>query len=551
MRKLSGIKSGGLLLLLVGAGAVAHYALPGDALGKLGQVGSLPSAGAGQPRSSSQSALEAVQLKTPAQGNPTASGTPRVFSPTTPLVGQPKSANDSVRLAQLPPRDGDTVRRASTGFAAPLSVEGSRRLASSKPTDDDARRELTRDLQTELKRVGCFDGDINGTWSPASKKAMSAFMDRVNATLPVEDPDYILLTLVQGHSAQACGKGCPPGQGLSNDGRCQPRSILAQSARRSDDRKSADRNEKRPATDSSIGNQKTAEIGSVQTGSISRPTVSASGTASGAWTTSTTASIEPSKPQLPKAPTLAPVLVPVPMAQIIMPPAPAASPLPGRMAMGAPVPSPDETAKLDDIEARKRRAQAALIDEQKLQAKAQVEADRIKAERIAAEAQRREQQLQALAEAERKKNDQFNSEADRRDKQVAAADARRSAQRQAEALEASATNNGSADAKSDDVKISDGAKLAAVAGAALIAQEANERRTLARRARDARERDQERTERERERRVAAAVPPPQVYVRRPAPVSTYRPTVVRAAPSPRPAAEQRWTRTIFDTNRSR
>jgi hypothetical protein len=102
-----------------------------------------------------------------------------------------------------------------------------RRLASSKPVDEDARRELTRDLQKELRRVGCYDGEISGYWGAASKRAMSAFTDRVNATLPVEEPDYILLTLVQGHAAQACGKSCPAGQSMSGDGKCIANSVLA------------------------------------------------------------------------------------------------------------------------------------------------------------------------------------------------------------------------------------------------------------------------------------------------------------------------------------
>jgi hypothetical protein len=560
MRKSSGRKSGGLaLLLLAGVGSAAYYAAPSDWIAQLGQagghVGAVSTAGAQQLSSTtlatSLPALEATQR--PASQS-SASGS-RVFSPTTPLIEPGEAASKApVRLAQAPGQSGPTqlaarsdtattTRPSSTiGFVAPSSADGSRRLASSKPADDDARRELTRDLQKELKRVGCFDGEVNGTWTPASKKAMSAFMDRVNATLPVEDPDYILLTLVQGHDAQACGKGCPPGQGLANDGRCVPRAILAQTARKTDDRKLADRIETRPAAEPKITEAKPSDA-PLQTGSISKP----QSPATGGWTTSTIASAEPPKPSVP----------------------PTAAPMPGRMAMGAPVPTPDETAKLDDIEARKKRAQAALIEEQKLQAKAQAESERLKAERqkaeLVAEADRRERQAKAQAENDRLKAERLNVEAERREKQVAAADARRSAQRQAEALEGAAKaepEKSTADANGSDAKASDAAKVAAVAAAAVVAQEANERRIVARRAREAREREQDRAERdrerdrerERERRLAAAAPPPQVNVRRPSPPpQIYRPTVARApAPTPRPVPEQRWTRTIFsDITRSR
>jgi hypothetical protein len=63
---------------------------------------------------------------------------------------------------------------------------------------------LARQLQSELKRVGCYDGELSGVWTPRTRVAMKAFTDRVNATLPVDKPDHILLALVQGHQAVAC-----------------------------------------------------------------------------------------------------------------------------------------------------------------------------------------------------------------------------------------------------------------------------------------------------------------------------------------------------------
>jgi peptidoglycan hydrolase-like protein with peptidoglycan-binding domain len=68
------------------------------------------------------------------------------------------------------------------------------------------REGLTRAIQHHLKRVGCYDGPISGVWSPAVRQAMKAFTDRVNATLPVDRPDDVLLALVQNHRpAAACG----------------------------------------------------------------------------------------------------------------------------------------------------------------------------------------------------------------------------------------------------------------------------------------------------------------------------------------------------------
>jgi hypothetical protein len=89
------------------------------------------------------------------------------------------------------------------------------------------RASLARALQRELQRVGCYDGEINGNWSTSTRMAMKAFTDRVNASLPTDAPDYILLSLVQRHEGKACGTGCPTGQLLSDDGRCVPSAVLA------------------------------------------------------------------------------------------------------------------------------------------------------------------------------------------------------------------------------------------------------------------------------------------------------------------------------------
>jgi hypothetical protein len=87
------------------------------------------------------------------------------------------------------------------------------------------RAALVRELQKELTRVGCYDGAISGVWSTASRQAMRAFTERVNARLPTTKPDLVLLSLVQGHRKKACGVACPPGQQEDSAGRCVPDAI--------------------------------------------------------------------------------------------------------------------------------------------------------------------------------------------------------------------------------------------------------------------------------------------------------------------------------------
>jgi Putative peptidoglycan binding domain len=91
------------------------------------------------------------------------------------------------------------------------------------------RDALARELQKELRRVGCYQGELNGAWTTATRRAMKDFIHRVNASLPIEQPDPILYIMVRGERDQVCGTPCPTGQRASDDGGCMPVAILAKS----------------------------------------------------------------------------------------------------------------------------------------------------------------------------------------------------------------------------------------------------------------------------------------------------------------------------------
>lgn len=152
----------------------------------------------------------------------------RVFSPQQPVFAAPSPdaapRSDAAPQGRVPPAPRET----SVPATAPSGLP---RMTSARPADDASRRALARSIQIELKRVGCFAGDADGLWSSSTRKAMQTFIERINASLPVESPDYILLTLLQGQHSQICGKGCPVGQAMSLAGRCEPRAILARKAK--------------------------------------------------------------------------------------------------------------------------------------------------------------------------------------------------------------------------------------------------------------------------------------------------------------------------------
>jgi hypothetical protein len=149
------------------------------------------------------------------------------------VTPEPHPNAQPVRVAAAPERT--PVPSFSTPVVVTLAPRQSEpaapmlQKAGAVPRDRDA---IGRELQKELKRVGCYEGELNGAWTPSTRQAMKAFTDRVNATLPTDEPDSILLTLVQAYQDKVCGKLCPAGQGLSEVGRCVPTAILARAAKK-------------------------------------------------------------------------------------------------------------------------------------------------------------------------------------------------------------------------------------------------------------------------------------------------------------------------------
>lgn len=93
----------------------------------------------------------------------------------------------------------------------------------------DIQRQLAREIQAELKRVGCYTGRIDGSWGSRSRSAMTTFMAEVNAQLPTTEPDVFLLSLIKGQKATVCGLVCERTEVLSG-GRCVARTVVADAA---------------------------------------------------------------------------------------------------------------------------------------------------------------------------------------------------------------------------------------------------------------------------------------------------------------------------------
>jgi len=96
-----------------------------------------------------------------------------------------------------------------TPVNAPAPVPAARGGSESAPafsgSEPDDPLSITSRVQRGLKRAGCYGGPVNGVWSRATSRAMAAFTSRVNASLPVDRPDPVLLALLETHRNETCG----------------------------------------------------------------------------------------------------------------------------------------------------------------------------------------------------------------------------------------------------------------------------------------------------------------------------------------------------------
>jgi hypothetical protein len=154
---------------------------------------------------------------------------------TQPLPGKPVPApQPSTSISSSPAASADSGQTSASAPAV-VSLSQYNRSSVRLPVGPQAkpggvatdRSQLARELQRELRRLGCYEGEINGGWTTSTKRAMRAFTERVNASLPTEEPDVVLLSLVKGHPDRACGQPCPAGESAADGGRCIPTAVVS------------------------------------------------------------------------------------------------------------------------------------------------------------------------------------------------------------------------------------------------------------------------------------------------------------------------------------
>jgi hypothetical protein len=80
-------------------------------------------------------------------------------------------------------------------------------------------REVARTLQLELKRIGCFDGAINGDFGAPSRDALRNFARLASVNLPADELSNETLSVIRRFDKRVCPLACKPGERAEDD-RC-------------------------------------------------------------------------------------------------------------------------------------------------------------------------------------------------------------------------------------------------------------------------------------------------------------------------------------------
>ena len=72
-------------------------------------------------------------------------------------------------------------------------------------------------MQTELKRVGCKSGEVDGEWNASARKALSSFNDHAGTKFDVKLASLDALDAVRAKQGRVCPLECDRGYRANGD----------------------------------------------------------------------------------------------------------------------------------------------------------------------------------------------------------------------------------------------------------------------------------------------------------------------------------------------
>jgi hypothetical protein len=151
---------------------------------------------------------------------------------------KPEEAKVASAEQAVPKEDRPNADKPADPAVAALTPPGQAAPEAPK-ADQPALQDIARLLQSELKRVGCKTGEIDGEWNAAARRALSSFNDRAGTRFDVKLASLDALDAVRARTGRVCPLDCDRGfraegdrcvkitcdsdQVLGPNGTCRPR----------------------------------------------------------------------------------------------------------------------------------------------------------------------------------------------------------------------------------------------------------------------------------------------------------------------------------------
>jgi uncharacterized caspase-like protein len=134
-------------------------------------------------------------------------------------------------------------RRAEAATAAPPSpptvVAALPEQAKSAVTAPGDKGALALDVQKELKRVGCYSGEVDGKWGDGTRTALKNFATSAKITLSTDEPTQSALDFLSASKEDTCSEGAKR-KTTSDDGQSSSKSRPQKRASSSGSKKGRD-----------------------------------------------------------------------------------------------------------------------------------------------------------------------------------------------------------------------------------------------------------------------------------------------------------------------
>jgi hypothetical protein len=138
---------------------------------------------------------------------------PAAKQPSSVDAEQLKAIEQELELAREEAFKAEAQRQAA------LSAAEEARTKAGKVQTPSGKSTLARDIQTELKRLGCFAGDPDPTWTPKASEALARYLKAAKQTLPGDGLTPIFLEQLKWGPARTCPTPCGAGEKFA-DGKC-------------------------------------------------------------------------------------------------------------------------------------------------------------------------------------------------------------------------------------------------------------------------------------------------------------------------------------------